>query len=171
MDSQLAGREVRVQVAGPSHSFSRRTAAAAGALFLLAIVVGIPEAQRRVALLIQSAVNPTSSILPVLIAFGVFLVLYGVPAIWLLHGGTRFRGLALAGPFLTLGSFVVTIFARAEAGGPRPGGIEVGEVVAFTAASVVLLTGRPSRARLRAGTGIACLWLLLSVIRLLVSLR
>jgi hypothetical protein len=167
METQLARREARVEVTGPSASVARRTAGLAGVLFVLAIVVGIPEAQRRVALLVQTAGSPTSTILPVLIAFGVFLVLYGVPAIWLLHGGMRFRVLALAGPFLTLGSFVSTVVTRAETGGPRPAGVEVGEVVAFTAAAVVLLTGRPSRARLRAGAGVACLWLVLSLIRLL----
>jgi hypothetical protein len=90
-----------------------------------------------------------------------------VPAIWLLHGGTRLRALALVGPFLTMGSFVITIFTRAETGGPRPAGVEIGEVVAFTVAAVLLLTGRPSRARLRAGAGVAGLWLVLSLLRLL----
>jgi len=167
METQIVRREGRGEPIGASTSVARRTAGLAGALFVLAIVVGIPEAQRRVALLVQSTGTPTSNILPVLIAFGVVLVLYGVPAIWLLHGGTRFRALALAGPFLTVGSFLVTLIARAEAGGPRPGGLEVGEVVTFTAAALVLLTGRPSRARLRAGAGVACLWLVLSLLRLL----
>jgi hypothetical protein len=167
MDTQLARRDVRVESLGPAASVARRMAGVAGALFVVAIIVGIPEAQRRVALLVQSTGTPSSNILPALIAFGVFLLLYGVPAIWLLHGGTRLRALALVGPFLTMGSFVITIFTRAETGGPRPAGVEIGEVVAFTAAAVLLLTGRPSRARLRAGAGVAGLWLVLSLLRLL----
>jgi hypothetical protein len=90
---------------------------------------------------------------------------YGVPAIWLLHGKTRFRALAIAGPFLTLGSFVITAAAKSGAGEKPPASIEIAELISFTAAAVVLLTGRPSRARLRAGVGIACFWLVVSLVR------
>src|SRR5438270_2233675 len=101
MDSQLAGRDVRRGVGGPAHSVARRTAGLAGAIFLLAIVVGIPEAQRRIALLVPPSGGAGADVLPVVIGFGVFLLLYGVPSFWFLHGGTRFRALALAGPLLT----------------------------------------------------------------------
>jgi hypothetical protein len=141
--------------------------AVAGAIFTLAIVMGIPEAQRRLSLFVQSAGGPRSTIFASLLAVGLFLVLYGVPAILLIHGGTRFRTLALLGPLLTLVSFAVTTIARAEAGGPRPSGVEVADLITFTAALTVLLTGRPSRGRLRAGVAVGALWLVLGLLRAL----
>lgn len=167
MESQIAGREVRLEPAGRPSTIARRMSAVAGVIFTLAIVMGIPEAQRRLSLLVQSAGGPSSTIFASLVAVGLFLVLYGVPAILLVHGGTRFRALALLGPFLTLVSFAVTTIARAEAGDPRPAGVEVAELIAFTAALVVLLTGRPSRARLRAGLAVGGLWLVISLLRAL----
>ena len=167
MESRIAGREVGLEPAGRPPTFARRMSALAGVIFTLAIVMGIPEAQRRLSLFVQSAGGPRSTIVASLVAVGLFLVLYGVPAILLIHGGTRYRALALLGPFLTLVSFAVTAIARAETGGPRLSGVEVAELVTFTAALIVLLTGRPGRARLRAGLAVGALWLVLGLVRAL----
>jgi hypothetical protein len=165
MASEIAGREVRLEPAARPPTVARRMSGVAGVIFTLAIVMGIPEAQRRLSLFVQSAGSPSSTIFASLVAVGLFLLLYGVPAIVLIHGGTRLRGLALLGPLATLVSFAVTTMARAEAGAPRPSGVEVAELVAFIAALVVLLTGRPSRARLRAGLAVGGLWLVLGLLR------
>jgi hypothetical protein len=170
MEWQVARRDLRSESASLRPSLARAMARVAGALLVLAIVIGIPEAQRRVSLLGQSMGGASSTVLVGLAAVGVFLIMYGVPAIWLLNGGTRLRVLALVGPLLTAGSFAITSAARAAVGGPRPPSIEVAELVAFTAAMVVLLTGRPSRARLRAGASIGGLWFVLSVIRVIAPL-
>ena len=167
MESDIAGRDVRSDSLRRPLSIARRMSAVAGALFLAAIIVGIPEAQRRLTLLLQLDGRGTTTIFTALAAFVILLVLYGVPAIWLLHGKTRFRTIAIAGPFLTLGSFVITAASRSGAGDPPPAGIEIAELISFTVAAVVLLTGRPSRTRLRAGIGIACFWLVLSLVRAL----
>jgi len=167
MESEFAGRDARSESLRRPLSLARRMSAVAGALFLAAIIVGIPEAQRRLTLLLQLDGRSPATILTALCAFAILLVLYGVPAIWLLHGRTRFRTAALAGPFLTLGSFVVTAAARSGAGDRPPAGIEIAELISFTVASVVLLTGRPSRGRLRAGIGLAGFWLVLSLVRTL----
>jgi hypothetical protein len=170
MEIQVARRDLSSEPAWSRQSVARAMARVAGALLVLAIVIGIPEAQRRVALLGQSAGGARATVLVGLAAVGVFLILYGGPAIWLLNGGIRFRSLALVGPFLTAGSFAITSVARAAVGGPRPASIEVAELLAFTAAMVVLLTGRPSRTRLRVGAGVGGLWLLLSVVRVVARL-
>ena len=165
MESDIAGRDVRSDSLRRPLSIARRTSAVAGALFVAAIIVGIPEAQRRLTLLLQLDGSSPKTIFPGLAAFAILFLLYGVPAIWLLHGRTRFRALALVGPLLTLGSFVITAAAKSGAGEPPPASIEIAELIAFTAASVVLLTGRPRLARLRSGIGIACFWLVLSLVR------
>ena len=165
MESDIAGRDVRSESLRRPLSIARRMSAVAGALFVAAIVVGIPEAQRRLTMVLQLDGRSPATILTALCAFAILLVLYGVPAIWLLHGKTRFRAAALAGPFLTLGSFVVTAAARSGAGDRPPAGIEIAELISFTVASVVLLTGRPTRGRLRAGIGLAGFWLVLSLVR------
>ena len=115
MDSDIAGRDVRSESLRRPLSIARRMSAVAGALFVAAIVVGIPEAQRRLTMVLQLDGRSPATVLTALCAFAILLVLYGVPAIWLLHGKTRFRAVALAGPFLTLGSFVVTAAARSGA--------------------------------------------------------
>ncbi len=170
MESDIAGRDVRSESLRRPLSIARRMSAVAGALFVAAIIVGIPEAQRRLTLLLQLDGRSTPTILTGVAAFAILLVLYGVPAIWLLHGKIRFRAAALVGPFLTLGSVVITAAARRGAGDPPPAAIEIAELISFAAASVVLLTGRPSRARLRAGISVACFWLVLSLVRM-VALR
>jgi hypothetical protein len=166
MESDIAGRDVRPESLRRPLSIARQMSAVAGALFVAAIIVGIPEAQRRLTLLLQLDVRSPTTIFTALAAFVILLVLYGVPAIWLLHGKTRFRALAVVGPFLTLGSFVITAATRSGAGDPLPAGVEIAELISFTLASVVLLTGRPGRGRLRAGIGIAAFWLVLSLVRL-----
>ncbi len=165
MESDIAGRDLPSDSLRRPLSIARRMSVIAGALFVAAIIVGIPEAQRRLTLLLQLDGRSPMTIFTALAAFAILLVLYGVPAIWLLHGKTRFRALAIIGPFLTLGSFVITAAAKSGAGEKPPASIEIAELISFTAAAVVLLTGRPSRARLRAGVGIACFWLVVSLVR------
>ena len=165
MESDIAGRDVRSESLRRPLSIARRTSAVAGVLFVAAIVVGIPEVQRRLTLLLHLDVKSPAPIFTGLAAFAILFVLYGIPAIWLLHGEIRFRAFALMGPFLTLGSFVITAATKSGAGDPPPASVEIAELISFTTASVVLLTGRPSRARLRAGIGVACFWLVLSLVR------
>jgi hypothetical protein len=165
MQSDIAGRDVRSESLRHPRSIARRMSAVAGALFVAAIVVGIPEAQRRLTLVLQLDGRSPATILTALAAFTILLVLYGVPAICLLHGKNRFRTAALAGPLLTLGSLVITAAARSGAGDRPPAGLEIAELISFTVAAVVLLSGRPSRGRLRAGIGLAGFWLVLSLVR------
>ena len=91
MESDIAGRDVRSESLRRPLSIARRMSAVAGVLVVAAIVVGIPEAQRRLTLLLHLDVESPAPIFTGLAAFAILFVLYGIPAIWLLHGEIRFR--------------------------------------------------------------------------------
>src|SRR5947209_5833334 len=79
MQSDIAGRDVRSESLRHPRSIARRMSAVAGGLFVAAIVVGIPEAQRRLTLVLQLDGRSPATILTALAAFTILLVLTVCP--------------------------------------------------------------------------------------------